>query len=212
MTLSWKPTTGDIYTIYEIVNGYRKKLGTTTKGSFTIPSWEIKKGTHDYVVTARNALGESRPSNDIHFRKRIVRDAGGKTMNKKIGLLIFALLLPWVTNGHAQSNVMVVNPAARPVQVSSGVATFKGAANYANGQVTAGVTASTLVAARPTRRSVTIRNMDATISVYIGAATVSATNGFLLKANESVNVDSTALIQVIAASGTPIVAYLESYD
>lgn len=88
----------------------------------------------------------------------------------------------------------------------------KGAANYANGQVAATTTAATLVASRATRRSVTIRNTDAAISVYIGKATVTSGNGMLLKAGEQVNLDTTALIQVISASGTPSVAYFETYD
>ena len=71
--------------------------------------------------------------------------------------------------------------------------------------------AATMVIARATRKSVLIRNTDAAISVYIGPATVSAVNGMLLKAGESVPVDTTALIQVIAASGTPVVAYYETY-
>ena len=84
-------------------------------------------------------------------------------------------------------------------------------ANQATGQVTATTLAATMVIARATRKSVLIRNTDAAISVYIGPATVSAVNGMLLKAGESVPVDTTALIQVIAASGTPVVAYYETY-
>lgn len=87
-----------------------------------------------------------------------------------------------------------------------------GAANYANGQVATSTTAGTLVAARATRRSVTIKNVDASITVYIGAATVTAANGMEIKAGQSINIDTTALIQVIAASGTPAVAYIETYD
>lgn len=88
-----------------------------------------------------------------------------------------------------------------------------GAANYANGQVATSTTAGTLIAARATRRSVLFRNLDATISVYIGAASpLTSSTGMLLKAGESVTVDTTALIQVIAASGTPTVAYVETYD
>lgn len=87
-----------------------------------------------------------------------------------------------------------------------------GAPNIASNQVTAGTNAGTLVAARATRRSVTIKNTDTSIVVYIGAATVTAANGMPLKAGESISVDWTGLIQVIAASGSPVVAYLETYD
>ena len=84
-------------------------------------------------------------------------------------------------------------------------------ANQATGQVTATTSAATMVIARATRKSVLIRNTDAAISVYIGPATVSAVNGMLLKAGESVPVDTTALIQVIAASGTPVVSYYDAW-
>jgi hypothetical protein len=87
-----------------------------------------------------------------------------------------------------------------------------GAANLDNGQVAASTTAGTLIAARATRRSATIKNTDAAITVYVGKATVTAANGMEIKAGQSINIDTTALIQVIAASGTPSVAYIETYD
>lgn len=88
----------------------------------------------------------------------------------------------------------------------------QGAANIAGGQVAASTTAATLVAARATRRTALVKNLHTTIAVYIGPATVTAANGMELKAGESVSVDWTGLIQVIAASGTPTVAFLETYD
>lgn len=87
-----------------------------------------------------------------------------------------------------------------------------GAANMGHNQVAASTDAATLVAARAGRRSVTIKNLDAAIVVYVGKATVTAGNGMPLKAGESISIDWTGLIQVIAASGTPTVAYLETYD
>jgi hypothetical protein len=78
--------------------------------------------------------------------------------------------------------------------------------------VTASGTPGTLVAARATRRYVTIKNLDAAISVYVGAATVTAGNGMPLKAGESVSLDCTVLVQVLAASGSPVVAFIEVYD
>lgn len=88
----------------------------------------------------------------------------------------------------------------------------KGAPNFATGQVTTSTTAATFVSARSTRRSVTLKNLDLTITVYFGPATVTSGNGMPLKAGESVMVDTTALIQVISASGTPVVAFAETYD
>jgi hypothetical protein len=88
-----------------------------------------------------------------------------------------------------------------------------GAANPpAAAQVTTSTTSSQLIAARSTRRSVAIKNTDAAITIYYGTGTVTSANGFPLKPGESQVVDSTAAINVVAASGTPIVATVETYD
>lgn len=87
-----------------------------------------------------------------------------------------------------------------------------GATTYANGQVSASTSAATLLAARATRRSVIFKNHDASITVYIGAATVSSSNGMAIAAGESIKLYITTLIQVISASGTPVVSYIEEYD
>jgi len=92
------------------------------------------------------------------------------------------------------------------------VQSFKGAANIASSQVTTSTSAATLAIARATRRSILIRNMDAAISVYVGPATVTTGNGMLLKAGESCPFTCVGLIQVIAASGTPVVAIADEYD
>lgn len=85
-------------------------------------------------------------------------------------------------------------------------------ANQAAGQVTAGAAAATLVIARATRSSVLIRNTDAANSVYIGPATVTALNGMVLRAGESVAIDTQGLIQVIAPAGAPVVAFYDTYN
>lgn len=88
-----------------------------------------------------------------------------------------------------------------------------GASWMANGQATAGAASGQLVAARAKRRSVTVRNIHATESCYIGAGTVSAANGFPLKAGESISVDCTGAINGIRAGSVDVpVAYLETYD
>lgn len=96
---------------------------------------------------------------------------------------------------------------------ATSIENFLGANNLANGQATAGAASGVLVAARTTRRSVTVRNTHATESCYIGVGTVSAANGFLLKAGESISIDSVVAINGIRAGGTNVtVCFLESYD
>lgn len=87
-----------------------------------------------------------------------------------------------------------------------------GATHAATSQVTTSTSPSTAAIARPTRRSCLIRNLDTSISVYIGPATVSAANGMLLKAGESIPITAVTLLQVIAASGSPVIAVFDEYD
>lgn len=88
-----------------------------------------------------------------------------------------------------------------------------GAPNLGNGQATAGAASGQLVAARATRRSVTVRNEHATDSIRIGAGTVSGANGFLLKAGESISLDTVAAVNGIRAGASDVtVSYIETYD
>jgi hypothetical protein len=125
-------------------------------------------------------------------------------MKLKLIILSFAALLGSVS----AQNVNVVNPVTMPVPIWGA----RGALHEANSQVTTSGTAGTLIIARPTRISCLIRNLDSSISVYIGAATVTTANGMLLKAGESVVITATTLVQVIAASGTPTVAVFDEYQ
>lgn len=90
--------------------------------------------------------------------------------------------------------------------------TQSGAANLATSQVTSTGTAATLVNARPTRRSVLIRNTDAANSVWVGPATVTTGNGFLIKAGESVPFTWTGLLQIIDNGSHAVVAIADEYD
>lgn len=136
------------------------------------------------------------------------------TMIKK--LILLATSLGMILAGTAQAgNDYITNDSTHPVPITGTIAansTAQGAANYANGQVTATGTAGTLLAARTTRRSAVFVNTDTSITVYIGKATVTSANGLPLKAGQSISIDSNQLIQVISASGSPVVAYMETYD
>lgn len=87
-----------------------------------------------------------------------------------------------------------------------------GAKNLSSSQVTLSTSASTLANARPTRTSVLFTNLDSSISVYIGPATVTSGNGQILKAGQSIPYTFTGLIQGIAASGTPTVSVADEYN
>ncbi len=108
--------------------------------------------------------------------------------------------------------VSAANPMPSTAIVSNVTVSQAGAAHEANSQVATSTTAGTLIIARPTRRSCLIRNLDSSITVYFGAATVTAGTGMPLKAGESTVVTAVTLWQVIAASGTPTVAVVDEYD
>lgn len=87
-----------------------------------------------------------------------------------------------------------------------------GAANLVPSQATSTGTAATLVIARSTRRSVLIRNTDTTNSIWVGPATVTTANGFLIKAGEAVPFTWVGLIQVIDNGSHATVCIADEYD
>lgn len=94
---------------------------------------------------------------------------------------------------------------------NGGAGTY-GAAHFATSQVTASHTASLLAAARPTRRSGAVRNLDDLISIAYGGPGVTMSTGFVVKPGESQPVNTVAAIYVVAASGLPAVNFTETYD
>jgi len=77
-------------------------------------------------------------------------------------------------------------------------------------QATCGASAE-VVAARPQRRRVILKNIDTSITIYIGIGTVTSSNSMWLLAGESIALDTTAAINALAASGSPVLAYIEEY-
>src|SRR5689334_18790527 len=75
----------------------------------------------------------------------------------------------------------------------------EGGTAFANGHVEISNTAATIVAARETRKRVTIINFQ-TVPVYVGVATVTASNGVKLDPGAAITLDTTALIQGITSA------------
>lgn len=90
-------------------------------------------------------------------------------------------------------------------------AAFVGAPSLNVIRATASSTAGTLAIARDTRKGILIRNLDATLTIYVGPATVTTSNGFPILPGESCPFSWTGLIQVISASGTPAYAAWDEY-
>ena len=76
------------------------------------------------------------------------------------------------------------------------------------GQVTGAVGAALLVEANPNRKRLTVTN-NGTVAVQVGQSTVTALTGHKIPAGASVVFYSYAAFYVIAASGAPVVTYLE---
>ena len=139
---------------------------------------------------------------DLYNNIRSTLDSQQVTFTNSRGDVIEAMMYAWPVL------MMSLDQAGNLTPSKGGQA----APNYATGQVATSGTAGTLVAAKPTRRSVTVTNLDGAINVFVGPPTVTAANGFRLGPGLSHTFYTTALLQVIAASGTPSVAYVEYYD
>lgn len=87
-----------------------------------------------------------------------------------------------------------------------------GTASITTAQRTLSTSASVVLAADNGRHSALIRNLDTTISIYVGATGVTSTTGMLLKAGESITITSKAALYAVAASGTPVAATLAEND
>lgn len=89
---------------------------------------------------------------------------------------------------------------------------YLGTATIAAGQATAGSASGALVAARATRRRVTLYNGHATDVLYVGAGTVSTANGLAVKAGTSVTLETVAAVNGIRGASADItVSFIEEY-
>lgn len=91
-----------------------------------------------------------------------------------------------------------------------------GGSAMANGQVTVTNSATTIAAARETRKSLLIANRQ-TVAIWVGIATVTTANGFRLDPGDSVVITTTALVQGITSAaysgtGDALTQYIETYD
>ncbi|HZT60996.1 MAG TPA: hypothetical protein VFA21_20495 [Pyrinomonadaceae bacterium] len=87
-----------------------------------------------------------------------------------------------------------------------------GAPNIATGQATAGAASGALVAARATRRSVCVLNLDANNAAWVGPGTVTSGNGFKLAAGKALTFNTTAAINCIRDSADVLLCFVEEYD
>jgi hypothetical protein len=86
----------------------------------------------------------------------------------------------------------------------------------ANNQVSVSNSATTIAAARETRKALLIVNRQ-TVAIWVGIATVTTANGVRLDPGDSVVITTTALVQGITAAAYSVVGdanvqYVETYD
>lgn len=83
---------------------------------------------------------------------------------------------------------------------------------FVTGQNTLSTSAELLAGTRSGRRRITIRNHDGAIVVYVGtSSSVTASDGFALGAGATISIESDAAVYMIAASGTPVVSFIEEF-
>lgn len=103
--------------------------------------------------------------------------------------------------------------STNPLPVTTGSSSGVAASNLATGQVTGTTTGTTaLVAARATRRSVTLKHISAANTVWLGGASVNSITGIPLYAGESIALDFTGAIAMIDTGGAVVVAYADVYN
>lgn len=89
----------------------------------------------------------------------------------------------------------------------------QGSTAIATGRVNVTTTSGSAVAARDTRKSVTVRaHPDNTDTIDVGPSGVASGSGFLLQPGDAHTFQSTAAIHADAASGTQVLIYAEEYD
>ena len=139
-------------------------------------------------------------------------------MNRK--LLISVVLLVVIATTYA-ANLTLSNtypedtdsPNRLQQKIAASVAKSAASPDIATGQVALNSSTSTqIVAALTTRHSVLIRNLDASVNVYVGKSGVTTATGMLLKPGDSIVVNSGVLIHAISASATPTVAFLSENE
>lgn len=72
-------------------------------------------------------------------------------------------------------------------------------------------TAEIVLAARPQRIQAILLNTDASITMYVGDASVDSTY-FPLKGGASMTLTTTAVVYAVAATGTPTLAIFEEFN
>lgn len=87
-----------------------------------------------------------------------------------------------------------------------------GGSQIATANVATSTAAGVAAAARAGRRSVTVKNTDTSITVYLGGSGVTTGTGLPLLAGESITLETAAAVYAIAASGTPALRVVEIYD
>jgi len=89
-----------------------------------------------------------------------------------------------------------------------------GSINQLYNQVATSTTAAIAVPASvvDSRQDVTILNMDAAITIYIGDSALTTSNGFPLAAGASITRRFFGAVWAVAASGTPKLAYITTED
>jgi hypothetical protein len=87
-----------------------------------------------------------------------------------------------------------------------------GTANMATAQASITGGAVQIVGVRATRRAVVITNTHASLTIYLGSASVSTSTGHALPAGNSISIPFTGAIYGIVVSSTAVATALEVYD
>lgn len=138
---------------------------------------------------------------------------------KKLLLILFCLL-PTLAFAQPQRNPCFINAnggctavsTADPMPVDSSSSSATGT-NFTTSQVSVTTTSTLTVAARTSRKSVTITNITGTQPIYCSGTTATTANGQYIPAVAGANytVSTTAAVNCIASTSAQTVSVAETY-
>ena len=86
-----------------------------------------------------------------------------------------------------------------------------GGTSIASGQASVGTSATSIAAARDTRKSIVVTNFG-TADIYVGPSGVSTSSGHKVEVGGSISLATTAQVFGVSASAGQSVHYVEIYD
>lgn len=190
----------DLYTFVSLITSYGQVLiGSNADASLTNLAARINGGDAPNNVVTSSAVS----SHALTFTA--IDDGSGGAAGNQIVTTTTAAHLSWgaatLTGGAAGVLVTSVGGGGGGV----------GAANLAVAQVATATSQVAAAIARPTRSTVLFRNLDASITIYVGPTGVTSSNGVPILPGAGQSFTWVGAFFAVSASGTPTLLVTDEY-